>query len=133
MVTAEQIISHVDRIAARFQPQRVILFGSYGYGQPTSDSDVDLLIIKKRWSTSPLTVAGQIRIELGVPFPMDLIVRSERDIQRRLAGADGFIQEILEKGITLYAAADARVGSQSRIRLRRRLRSTAITQTVAAR
>ena len=53
---------------------------------------------------SPLTAAGRIRTELGVPFAMDLIVRSEADIARRIAWKDCFIREIMEKGITLYAA-----------------------------
>lgn len=132
-VSADQIIAFVDRIAAGFKPRRIVLFGSYARGSPTEDSDVDLLITRQRWSMSPLTAAGRIRVELGVPFSMDLIVRSEADIQRRIAGGDGFLREVLETGITLYAADDARVGGQGRVRLRRRLRSAAFAQKVAAR
>ena len=133
VVNADQIISFVDRIAAAFKPQRIVLFGSYACGRPTEDSDVDLLITRQRWSMSPLTAAGKIRIELGVPFAMDLIVRSEAELQRRIAAGDCFLHEILETGITLYAANDARMGGQGRIRLRRRLRSAALTPQVAAR
>jgi predicted nucleotidyltransferase len=133
LVTAHQIIAFVGRIAAGFTPRRIILFGSYAFGNPTEDSDVDLLITRQRWSMSPLTAAGRMRIELGVPFAMDLIVRSEADIRRRIAGGDGFLREVLETGITLYAADDARVGSKGRIRLRRRLRGAALAQEVAAR
>ena len=132
LVNADQIIAFVDRIAAGFKPQRIVLFGSYACGSPTADSDVDLLITKKRWSMSPLTAAGKIRVELGVPFAMDLIVRSEADVERRIAGGDSFLREVLETGITLYAANDARVGSQGRIRLRRRLRGATLAQEVAA-
>ncbi|MFL5241287.1 MAG: nucleotidyltransferase domain-containing protein [Gemmataceae bacterium] len=132
LVTAEQIIAFVDAIVAGFTPRRIILFGSYACGSPGEDSDVDLLITRQRWSMSPLTAAGRIRVELGVPFAMDLIVRSEADIRRHIAGGDGFLREVLETGITLYAADDARVGSQGRIRLRRRLRGPAIAQEVAA-
>jgi predicted nucleotidyltransferase len=139
MVSSEDITSFVDRIAARFKPQRIVLFGSYASGQPTEDSDVDLLITRKRWHTSPLTAASRIRIVLGVPFAMDLIVRSEGDIRRTAAagsegdGGDDFIREIIEKGITLYAADDAAVGRQGRIRLRLRLRGAALAQEVALR
>ncbi|HEX4796276.1 MAG TPA: nucleotidyltransferase domain-containing protein [Humisphaera sp.] len=133
MATADQIIDYVTRIAASFTPHRIVLFGSYAYGDPTSDSDVDLLITRRRWSMSPLTAAGRVRVELGVPFPMDLIVRSEADVDRRIIAGDLFLKEVIEKGIALYAADDARVGSQGRIRLRRRLRSAAIAQEVAAR
>jgi len=133
MVSADEIFDYVDRIVARVKPQRVVLFGSYASGNPNEDSDVDLLITKSRWSTSPLTAAGRICVALGVPFPMDLIVRSEANVRRRLRIGDAFIQEIIERGITLYAADDARVGSQGRRRLRRRMRSLAISQEVAAR
>jgi len=132
-MTADQIIEYVDRIAAAFTPQRVILFGSYACGSPAADSDVDLLITRKRWSMSPLTAAGRIRVELGVPFPMDLIVRSEADVLRRIAGGDSFLREVLETGIMLYAADDARMGRQGRVRLRRRLRGASFAQEVTAR
>jgi predicted nucleotidyltransferase len=133
MTTADQIVAYVDHIVQHFHPRRIVLFGSYAYGDPTADSDVDLLITRNRWSMSPLTAAGKIRIELGVPFAMDLIVRSEADIAWRLKQMDGFVREIIEKGITLYAADDPRVGSQGRVRLRRRLRGAAFAQEVAAR
>jgi hypothetical protein len=133
MVSAHRIIDYVDRIVVGFNPRRVVLFGSYAYGDPSGDSDVDLLITRRRWSMSPLTAAGRIRIELGVPFAMDLIVRSEADWARRIGGMDCFAREITTKGITLYAADDARVGRQGRVRLRRRLRGAALAQEVAAR
>jgi predicted nucleotidyltransferase len=133
MATADEIVRYVERIVTTFKPHRVVLFGSYAHGAPTADSDVDLLITRRRWSMSPLTAAGRIRTELGVPFAMDLIVRSEADIARRIAWKDCFVLEIMEKGITLYAADHPRVGSQGRVRLRRRLRSAAVTQEIAAR
>jgi predicted nucleotidyltransferase len=131
--SADDIIAYVDRIAAAFKPRRIVLFGSYAHGHPSADSDVDLLITRRRWSMSPLAAAGRFRVELGVPFSMDLIVRSEADVARRIAAGDDFLRDILETGITLYAADDARVGRQGRVRLRRRLRSAAFAQEVAAR
>jgi predicted nucleotidyltransferase len=131
-VSAGQIIAFVDRVAAAFKPRRIVLFGSYAYGNPTENSDVDLLITRQRWSMSPLTAAGRIRVKLGVPFPMDLIVRSEVDVRRRIARGDDFLREVLETGITLYAADDPRVGGQGRSRLRRRLRGPALAQEVPA-
>jgi hypothetical protein len=133
MVTANDIVAHADEIVRRFKPSRIVLFGSYACGQPSSDSDVDLFITRHRWADSPLTVAGQIRIALGVPFPMDLIVSTEGGVARRLAWKDAFLLEIMQKGITLYAAGDEGVGRQGRIRLRRRLRSVALAQEVTAR
>jgi len=44
MVSAADILTFVKRIAERFAPERVILFGSYAYGRPNDDSDVDLMV-----------------------------------------------------------------------------------------
>src|SRR5438045_166316 len=86
VVSADQIIAFIDRIVAGFKLRRIVLFGSYARGRPTQDSDVDLLITRQRWSLSPLTAAGRIRVELGVTFAMDLIVRSEADVRRHRRG-----------------------------------------------
>src|SRR4051794_20450050 len=94
LVSADQILAFFDRIAAGFRPRRIVLFGSYACGNPTPDSDVDLLITRQRCSMSPLTAAGRMRVALGVPFAMDLIVRSEADIRRRIAGGDRFLREV---------------------------------------
>jgi uncharacterized protein len=48
VISFSQIQAFSQQIVEKFQPERIILFGSYAYGQPTEDSDVDLLIIL-RW------------------------------------------------------------------------------------
>jgi uncharacterized protein len=103
MVTRRQIREYAQEIARQFRPRRIILFGSYAYGKPTRDSDVDLLVIM------PLTGRGvekaiEIRLKVRAPFPMDLLVRSPEKIQQRLDWGDCFIQEILQKGRVLYEA-----------------------------
>ena len=45
MIERNKIQAFVDEVVRQFQPERVVLFGSYAYGQPTEDSDVDLLVI----------------------------------------------------------------------------------------
>jgi len=45
MVTRREINILARRIADRFQPSKIILFGSYAYGEPKEDSDVDLLVV----------------------------------------------------------------------------------------
>ena len=46
MISEAQIQAIVARIVAGYQPDRIILFGSYAYGTPTDDSDLDLLVVK---------------------------------------------------------------------------------------
>jgi predicted nucleotidyltransferase len=100
------------QIAARFQPQKIILFGSYAYGTPHNESDVDLLVIMPTRDR----IAEAIRILLAFEreFSLDLIVRTPRQIERGLKEDDWFLREIVEKGKVLYEAPDGHVGSQGR-------------------
>ena len=98
--------SILEKLIAEYAPQKVILFGSYVYGSPGPDSDIDLLIIKEttdrfidRWVTVQGILSGTHR-----SLPVETIVLTPAEIENRLAVGDQFIAEILEKGHTLYAA-----------------------------
>ena len=109
MVKRSQIREYVRRIAERFHPQRVILFGSYAYGHPSPDSDVDLLVVMPH-EGHPAVMASEIRKNVRSGFPLDLVVQSPEEIRRRVRIGDGFIQEILERGQPLYEEEHARMG-----------------------
>lgn len=99
----------VKQIAEKFQPEKIILFGSYAYGRPRPESDVDLLVIMD----TPLRnrqQAAQIGRAIEYHFGLDLLVRSPQQLAERLALGDFFLQEVLEKGKVVYARTDSRVG-----------------------
>jgi len=105
MVDRAQIRKFSRAVARRFRPRKIILFGSYAYGTPTEDSDVDLLVVMpfdRRQGRKSL----KIRRAIPSGFPMDLIVRTPEFIAQRLAWGDCFTQEVLTKGKVLYEAAD---------------------------
>jgi uncharacterized protein len=101
MVTRRQIRAYAAEIAREFRPRRIILFGSYAYGKPNHDSDVDLLVIMPHRGCGA-DKATEIRLRVRAPFPMDLLVRSPQKIRQRLAWGDCFVQEVLDKGEVLY-------------------------------
>jgi predicted nucleotidyltransferase len=103
------------QIAERFQPDKIILFGSYAYGTPHAESDVDLLVIMPAYS--PVNQAIRICLAFERPFSFDLIVRTPKQIERGLRDGDWFLREVMEKGKALYEARNRQVGSQSRGRL----------------
>lgn len=109
---------YARRIAERFHPQKIILFGSYAYGQPHEDSDVDLLVIMP--ARNQLDQAFQIRRQLPAPFAMDLIVRTPKNLQWRLDEGESFHTEITSKGKVLYEEKHRRMGAQGRSRSHRR-------------
>jgi predicted nucleotidyltransferase len=80
-------------VAERFQPDKIILFGSYAYGTPHADSDVDILVIMPARHQG--SKAGRIRWEVPAPFPMDLIVRTPETLRWRLQEGDAFLREIV--------------------------------------
>jgi len=90
------------RIAERFEPQKIILFGSYAYGTPHEESDVDLLVVMPTRNA----MAESVRISLAFerPFSLDLIVRTPGQIERGLRpdDCDWFLREVIEKGKILY-------------------------------
>lgn len=95
-----------DAIVREFQPDRIVLFGSYACGKPRSDSDVDLLVVMP-FHGSPFRQAalilGHVVRTVGV-LPMDLIVRTADQVQRRVNIGDSFMREINEHGKVIYEA-----------------------------
>jgi predicted nucleotidyltransferase len=98
------------RIAERFGPEKIILFGSYAYGTPHAESDVDLLVIMPAYDV--VNQAIRICRAFERPFSLDLIVRTPKQIARGLREDDWFLREIVEKGKILYEAPVGSMGSQ---------------------
>jgi len=96
----------VEKLLAEYAPEKVVLFGSYAYGAPRAESDIDLLIIKEtserfldRWVTVQRILTGTHRA-----LPVETLVLTPQEIQQRLAVGDQFIADILAQGKVLYAA-----------------------------
>ncbi len=108
MITQNQIQQVSDEIARRFQPERIILFGSYAYGTPTEDSDIDLLVVIS-FEGKSVRKSIEIEAEVHQGFPMDLIAMTPKHLMERLSGEDYFLREVVENGKVLYEANYARV------------------------
>ncbi|MDP6358479.1 MAG: nucleotidyltransferase domain-containing protein [Planctomycetota bacterium] len=105
MVDQASIDELSQRIVRDFQPERIILFGSYAYGQPTSGSDVDILVIlpfqgKNFWKSLEILNRTDPR------FPIDLLARRPDDVARRYAEGDPLISEAIDRGKVLYERND---------------------------
>ncbi len=102
LVTRGQIKAVVRKIVDEFNPDKVILFGSYAYGKPSIDSDVDLLVVMES-DEHPVRRATKIVSKLlDFPFPMDVLARTPQEIARRLNVEDYFFREIIQQGQVLY-------------------------------
>jgi len=101
-IPMQAIRALVKRIAGRFQPEKIILFGSYAHGKPGPESDVDLLVVM-----DTLLRSRQQRLEISRalsprPFAMDIIIRTPKQLEERIALGDPFLREIVERGRVLY-------------------------------
>jgi predicted nucleotidyltransferase len=76
-VTKDEIKSFVNDVIKRFNPERVILFGSHASGDITPDSDVDILVVMD-FKSRPHQQAFEIRRTIKRSFPLDLLVERSR-------------------------------------------------------
>jgi predicted nucleotidyltransferase len=79
MIAQEQIESVVQVIVEDYEPMKIILFGSYAYGHPTKDSDLDLLIIKDGEASGIQRNRRVRNILKDFSIPIDVIVKSSKE------------------------------------------------------
>jgi predicted nucleotidyltransferase len=91
-----------QKVVHAFRPKNIILFGSYAYGKPTSDSDLDLLIVMESRDRPAERIRKVSDLFDPRPLPMDFIVLTPAEMRQRLKGFDPFLEEVLEKGQRLY-------------------------------
>jgi predicted nucleotidyltransferase len=93
----------VKKIAETLKPEKIILFGSYAYGKPTPDSDVDLLVIMRTKASHKERYLAVARLLRPRQFPIDIVVKTPDEIDQALKNQGNFfIREILAKGKVLY-------------------------------
>ena len=104
-VTEAMLEDITRKIVSAFQPEQVVLFGSYAYGDPGEDSDVDLLVIMDSEATPAERSALISQVCRPRYIAMDILVRTPAEIEKRLEGFDPFLEEILGNGRVLYKIA----------------------------
>jgi predicted nucleotidyltransferase len=117
------------QVAERFHPDKIILFGSYAYGTPHADSDVDILVVMP--CRNQLDQAFKIHSTLLPPFPLDIIVRTPHSTKWRLAEGESFLTEVMTRGKVLYEKEHGGVGAQGRGRLSARRANRPRSSTVS--
>lgn len=91
----------VKKIAKALHPEKVILFGSWAWGTPGLDSDVDLFIVKKKEGEF-LEEHRRVRRIINGEIAADVLIYTPEEVERRRALGDFFIKGIIERGTYLY-------------------------------
>ena len=104
MKNADVIERMVRKLVEEYRPEKIILFGSYAWGEPDSDSDIDLFIIKDTDKRKLDRMAEVRRILTGLHdfIPLDTIVMTPEEFRSRSGLRDPFVLSIAEEGKKLY-------------------------------
>lgn len=92
------------RIVEAFEPEKIILFGSYAYGRPEFHSDIDLLVVTNRHRRKSVFERDRLVATAARPrgVAIDVIVRTPAEVAYRLKIGDPFFREVMNKGLVLY-------------------------------
>jgi predicted nucleotidyltransferase len=93
----------VAQIVTGFNPRKIILFGSYAYGTPREDSDLDLLVVMPT-EGRPLRAAANIAAAIDHPLPLDILVFEPGQLETAVEREFTFATEVMTNGIVLYEA-----------------------------
>ncbi len=102
MIAKEKISEIVNKIASGYDPDKIILFGSYATGNPNDDSDLDLFIIKDSNIPRPQRSVHVRRLLFGSMIPIDLIVYTPKELEESKKSKYSFVNEVLNSGKTIY-------------------------------
>lgn len=93
-------------LISKYQPQKIILFGSFAWGKPGKDSDLDIFIIKKVNKPRPAREQDVYRLLMrhfsDRKLPVDIIVHTPQETDERFLLGDPFIKEVINSGKVIY-------------------------------
>lgn len=103
----QKIQAIVDKIVQEYQPEKIILFGSWAWGEPHEDSDVDLFIIKKTHQARLDRSRELQRILTHREVPLDFLVYTPEEVEESInENHNLFIEDIMRNGKVLYTRPD---------------------------
>ena len=99
----KEIKKITKQIVENYHPEKIILFGSYAWGKPNENSDVDLFIVKE---TSKRRTDRHLEVDKILSdrnIPLDVLVYTPQEIKNRMLLEDFFVKNIIQQGKTIYA------------------------------
>jgi predicted nucleotidyltransferase len=102
MISQEKINEVIDRIVKNINPEKIILFGSYAFGNPSEDSDLDILIVKEMKMPRYKRTREVKKHLRGMKIPIDVIVYTKKEIKKWKGTKTAFINQAIKQGKVLY-------------------------------
>lgn len=103
---ADKLLPYLQVLVEQFHPQQVILFGSYAYGTPDRDSDIDLLVVKPIQNSRikdkvAIRRAWWTLLTGNAPLAFDLQLASPEEVKSAASQSHGYHREIILRGLKL--------------------------------
>lgn len=93
----------VHRLVKEFQPEAIYLFGSYAWGQPEAESDLDFMVIISESRERPIERAVRAQRSLrGLPAAVDVLVKTHAEFERYRPVKASLEAQVYAKGKLLY-------------------------------
>lgn len=102
MINLWKIEEAKEKLIKEFNPKKIYIFGSYAWGSPTEDSDLDLMIITKKCENKIKYMRRGIRTLRGIGFSKDIIVESETEFLENSQDINKIENEIFNRGFLIY-------------------------------
>ena len=102
----------VRRLVEEFDPEAVLMFGSHAWGEPTDDSDLDLLVIVSASDEIPTARATRGHLAVGeIMVPMDILVKTRAEVERYRPVVASLTRRIMDEGKLLYGRREAPIST----------------------
>lgn len=107
LISKSKIAEATARLVTAYQPEAIYLFGSYAWGEPNEDSDVDFFIVLKddaemAWDAFRIGVFALYYA--NIDFPKDILVDKKYSFDRRSEHPSSLEFKIKNNGVNLYRA-----------------------------
>ena len=102
MISTTKINEIVNRIVLTFNPEKIILFGSYAAGNPNDNSDIDLLVINESTLPRHRRSFDIQKSLIGSMIPMDILVYTNKEFENEKTEKHSFLNSIIKDSKILY-------------------------------
>lgn len=117
LITEEEINGVVEKIIKGYNPDKIILFGSYSAGNPNENSDIDIFVVKDTDKPRPERAIELRKMLYGTKLPIDLIVYNQKEIDETRKNKYSFVNEVLETGKVMYERVDWRSKESNKLKI----------------
>jgi uncharacterized protein len=104
-LTTDLLNRITESLVASLKPEQIILFGSYAYGEPNEDSDVDLLVVVSDSDEPRYRRARKAYQALrGIGLATDVIVMTREEIERKINVRSSLVHKVMHDGRIIYGS-----------------------------